>query len=188
MFGIDVYENHQSALLVLKGGVDALTVAKFRHLCDDLLARGVTHFLIDLSQTQIMDSAGIAVLVYLFKQCRAVGGAMKINNTMSPAARRILRLTRFDRIFDLVDIHQDSFGVAGNEHRTLTTEQAKLAPTHQPDQQLHMSQNSVVVAWQNSLNSQLQLVHTTLYNALQSFLNTAVGAFMQRVNRQFSLG
>lgn len=188
MIGIDVYENQQGALLVLKEGMDALTVAKFRHLCDNLLARGITHFIIDLSQTQTMDSAGIAVLVYLFKQCRASGGAMRIGKTMSPPARRLLRLTRFDRIFELVDIHHRSFAAPGSGQRMPTTEQMAPTATYQPDQQLYVSQNAAVLDWQNSLGSQLQGLNTTIRNALQSLLNTAVGAFVQRVNRQFSLG
>jgi len=188
MIGIDVYETQQSALLVLKQGVDALTVAEFRHLCDDLLARGIIHFIIDLSQTQTMDSAGIAVLVYLFKQCRNLGGTMRIGKSMTPSARRILRLTRFDRIFDLVDMHHRSFALPGSAHRTPTTEQTEPTTTAQPDHQLRASQNVAVLDWQNSLDNQLQLMNTTLRNALHSLLNTAVGAFMQRVNRQFSLG
>ncbi|MCE7979937.1 MAG: anti-sigma factor antagonist [Caldilinea sp. CFX5] len=188
MTGIDVYETQQSALLMLKEGVDALTVARFRHLCDELLARGTTHFIIDLSQTQTMDSAGIAALVYLFKRCRTVGGTMKISKTISPAARRLLRLTRFDRIFETIDIHHRSFDGAGNGKQTPMPEQAASATAYQPDPQLRIAHNAAVLDWQNSLDGQLQLLSTTVRNALQALYATALGAFMQRVNRQFSVG
>lgn len=187
MSGIDVYENQQSALLVLKEGVDARTAANFRRLCDDLLARGVTHFLIDLSQTQTMDSAGISVLVHLFKQCRTIGGTMKIGKTMSPAARRILRLTRFDRIFEAIDIQHRTFGSVSSGYGNRSAEQARAAETYQPAHQLHISQNAAVLDWQHSLDGQLQLINSAVHSALQTLLNTTLGAFMQKVNRQFSL-
>lgn len=187
MTGIDVYEMQQSALLVLKEGVDALTVAKFRRLCDDLLARNIINFTIDLSQTQTMDSAGIAALVHLFKHCRTVGGTMMIGKTMSPSARRILRLTRFDRIFALVDIHHRGFAVVASGQRTPTAEQTESAGTYQSDYQLRMSQQAAVLDWQNSIDNHLQFIGVALRSALQSLSNTTVGAFMQRVNRQFSV-
>lgn len=186
MTGIDVYEKQYSVLLILKEGVDALTVAKFRHLCDDLLARGITHFIIDLSQTPIMDSAGIAALVYLFKRCRMVGGAMKISKTISPAARRFLRLTRFDHIFETVDIHHRAFDL-GSQRNPLS-ETSAVAEANQAEPQLRLAQKATVLDWSHSIASQLQSVNITLHTGFQSLLNTTVLAFVQRLNRQFSVG
>ena len=188
MSGIDVYENQQSALLVLADGVDALTVAKFRHLCDDLLAQGITFFIIDLSQTRTVDSAGIAALVYLYKCCRSVGGAMKIGSRMSPAAQRILRLTRFDRIFEVVDIHRISPAGVRSGDKSSTTEQSTLWNTYESDHQLRLSQNAVVLEWPNGVDTYLQFVYSALRASLQFILNTTVTAFMQRGSRQFSVG
>ena len=103
MTGITIYQNHHTAILLLKERVDALTAGEFRQCCDALLASGVTHFVVDLTQTPVIDSAGIAVLVHLFKRCRQVGGSMKVTQTMSPAAQRILHLTRFDKIFETME-------------------------------------------------------------------------------------
>jgi len=109
MTGINIYENQQSATIVLKERVDAFTAVELRQHCDTLLSRGVTQFVIDLSQTPVIDSAGIAVLVNLFKRSRQVGGSMKLTKTMSPAAQRILRLTRFDQIFETIEQHEVSY-------------------------------------------------------------------------------
>ena len=103
MTGITIYQNRHTALLTLQERVDALTAIELRKACDSLFACGVTHFVIDLSQTPVIDSAGIAVLVNIFKRCRQLNGAMKLSKTLSPAAQRILRLTRFDQIFETVE-------------------------------------------------------------------------------------
>lgn len=164
MTGIDVYENQENAHLVVKEGVNASTVANFRRLCDALLARNVIHFVIDLSQTPTMDSAGMAVLVSLYKQCRAVGGSMKIGQTMSPAARRILRLTRFDQIFEIVDLH----------------------PHSMPEQSLRLPQQEMTPDWQH-INVGLDAIRTSIYAALQAVLNISASTFAQKGNRQFSV-
>lgn len=164
MTGIDVYENQQNAHLVVKEGVTASTVANFRRLCDALLARNIIHFVIDLSQTPTMDSAGMAVLVSLYKQCRAVGGSMKIGQTMSPAARRILRLTRFDHIFEIVDLHRHSM----------------------PEQSLRLPQHEMTPDWQH-INVGLDAIRTSIYAALQAVLNISASTFVQKGNRQFSV-
>lgn len=164
MTGIDVYENQQNARLVVKEGVNALTVANFRQVCDALLARDIVHFVIDLSQTPTMDSAGVAALVSLYKQCCAVGGSMKIGQTMSPAARRILRLTRFDHVFEIVDIH----------HHSVT-------------EQLHRPSQQTAPDWQQRLDVGLNVIRTGIYTVLQTTFNTTVNTFVQKGNRQFSV-
>lgn len=103
MTGINIYENHHTATIVLKERLDAFTAAELRQQCDVLFSHGVTKFIIDLSQTPVIDSAGIAVLVTLFKRARQVGGYMKLTKGMSPAAQRILHLTRFDQIFETIE-------------------------------------------------------------------------------------
>lgn len=103
MTGITIYQNRNTAILSLKERVDALSAIELRKVCDSLFACGTTNFVIDLSQTPVIDSAGIAVLVNIFKRCRQLNGAMRLSKTMSPAAQRILRLTRFDLIFETIE-------------------------------------------------------------------------------------
>lgn len=103
MTGIIIYQNRHTVILNLKERIDALTAIELRKTCDTLFDRGITHFVIDLSQTPVLDSAGTAVLVNVFKRCRQANGAMKLSKTMSPAAQRILRLTRFDQIFEMME-------------------------------------------------------------------------------------
>ena len=75
----------------------------FRSRTEDLLASGVSRFVIDLTEVPFLDSAGMAVLVSLLKGARQLGGDAKLVWPRLEAAQRVLRLTKFDQVFELFD-------------------------------------------------------------------------------------
>jgi anti-anti-sigma factor len=81
----------------------ALEVPGARKQLDQLLSEGITNFVIDLSETPFLDSAGMAVLVSLLKSARQKGGTVKLVWPKREAVRRILNLTKFDRVFNMVE-------------------------------------------------------------------------------------
>lgn len=81
----------------------ALEVPGARKQLDQLLSEGITNFVIDLSETPFLDSAGMAVLVSLLKSARQKGGNVKLVWPKREAVRRILNLTKFDRVFNMVE-------------------------------------------------------------------------------------
>jgi anti-sigma B factor antagonist len=83
--------------------LDAFSAPQMRERLEALLAEGATQFVIDLSQTPFLDSAGMAVLVSLLKRARQAGGDVQLVKPTSDAVLRILQLTRFDRVFDMLD-------------------------------------------------------------------------------------
>jgi anti-sigma B factor antagonist len=83
--------------------IDAFTVPHLRARLDELLAAGVCHFIIDLSAVPFIDSAGLAALVNLLKRARQAGGDARLVVPQDEAARRILHLTKFDRVFALFE-------------------------------------------------------------------------------------
>ena len=91
------------AIVAPRDRVDAFNAPELRGRLDDLLAGGVTRFVLDLSDVPFLDSAGMAVLVSLLKRARTAGGEVKLVMPKSDAAQRILRLTRFDKVFPLAD-------------------------------------------------------------------------------------
>lgn len=103
MSRINIYENRHTAIISIKDRVDMLSAIEFRNASNALFDQGVTHFIIDLSQTPMINSAFIAVLVGIFKRSRQVGGYMKLVKAMPPATQRILHLTRFDQIFEMIE-------------------------------------------------------------------------------------
>ena len=57
--------------------LDAFNAPAVRGQLDELMGDGVKRFVVDLSQTPFMDSAGMAVLVTLLRRCRMKNGTVK---------------------------------------------------------------------------------------------------------------
>ena len=83
--------------------LDAFSAPALRQQLDELAEDGVLHYIIDLSATPFMDSAGMAVLVSLLRRTRQSGGSVKLVWPRAEAVRRTLQLTQFDRIFEFVE-------------------------------------------------------------------------------------
>jgi anti-sigma B factor antagonist len=92
---------NEIAAVALQGRVDAFTVPALRERMDQLLSQGARTFVVDLSAVSFLDSAGIGVLVSLLRRARQVGGGVNLVWPTETAAQRILRLTKFDAIFDM---------------------------------------------------------------------------------------
>ncbi len=83
--------------------VDAFSAPSLRASFEKFLAEGVSKFVVDLSLTPFLDSAGMAALVSLLKNARQAGGDVKLVWPKEEAAQRTLRLTKFDRVFEMAD-------------------------------------------------------------------------------------
>lgn len=91
------------AVVAPRQRVDAFSSPQLRLKLDELAERGVIRFVIDLSQVPFLDSAGMAVLVSLLKRARQHGGDVRLVWPSEEAARRILKLTKFDRVFSMAE-------------------------------------------------------------------------------------
>jgi anti-anti-sigma factor len=85
------------------GRIDALSVRSQREELHGWITRGITRFVVDLSDVSFLDSAGIAMLVSLLKRTRQVDGDVRVVQPTDAAVRRILKLTRLDLVFQLTD-------------------------------------------------------------------------------------
>lgn len=96
---------HVVRVMVVKpeGRLDAFSAPELRALMDAQLEAGTENVVFDLSATTFLDSAGMAVLVSVLKRTRQGGGDTRLVWPAEEAARRILRLTRFDRVFEWAD-------------------------------------------------------------------------------------
>jgi len=83
--------------------VDSFTAPDLRERLHAILDDGGKNLVIDLSQTPFLDSAGMAVLVSALKRSRQLDGDTKLVWPQQEAARRVLHLTKFDRVFDMTD-------------------------------------------------------------------------------------
>jgi anti-anti-sigma factor len=85
------------------GRVDAFSAPKLQERFEQLQAEGVALFVCDLSEVPFIDSAGMALLVALLKQTREQGGDVKLVWPVQETARRVITLTRFDRVFAMAE-------------------------------------------------------------------------------------
>ncbi|KPV51652.1 hypothetical protein SE17_19995 [Kouleothrix aurantiaca] len=83
--------------------IDAFSAPKLRARLDGMLEQGTTRFVLDLTAVPFLDSAGMAVLVSLLKRTRQLGGDVRLVWPTEEAAKRILRLTKFDQVFTMAE-------------------------------------------------------------------------------------
>lgn len=101
---IDINEHViRIVVITLTGRLDAFEAPALRIKVDEFLANGVIHFVFDLSETGMLDSAGLAVLVSALKRARLKNGDVRLVWPKVEAASRILKLTRFDQVFTSVE-------------------------------------------------------------------------------------
>lgn len=102
---ITTHEYHLHVdIITITGRLEAFTVKDLRAEQEQLLANGGKNFIVDLSPTKFMDSAGMSALVSLLKRARQAGGDVVLVKPSEPGAYRILTLTRFDQVFQIVEI------------------------------------------------------------------------------------
>lgn len=84
-----------------QGRLDMLRAIEFRKQMQALIDGGAKHLVLDLSETPFLDSAGMAALVSVLKQCRERGGDARMVWPQAEPVKRILSLTKFDRVFEM---------------------------------------------------------------------------------------
>ncbi len=90
-------------IIKISGRLEAFTVGQLRDEQTRLLGTGAKNFIVDLSETLFIDSAGMAGLVSLLKAARQAGGDVVLIKPVNAAAYRILTLTRFDQVFGMAN-------------------------------------------------------------------------------------
>jgi anti-sigma B factor antagonist len=98
----------RTTILATNERIDAFSAPVLRNQIHETLANQCYRVVIDLSDVPFLDSAGMAALVSGLKIARQHGGDIKLVWPRSEAARRILRLTRFDKVFEMVERAEDA--------------------------------------------------------------------------------
>lgn len=89
------------------GEIDVHTAGDLRTILVDLAEGGHTHVTADFSGVFFCDAAGLGALVAANNRVREYGGTLRLTG-VRPAQRRILRITRLDRLFWAHDSADDS--------------------------------------------------------------------------------
>ena len=96
-FGIDVAERNGCTVVAVKGEVDLATAPTLKNRLLDLVADGVTEIVVDLSNTEFLDSTGLGAVVAAYKRVRAHEGHLRLVAT-SARVKRVFEITNLDRV------------------------------------------------------------------------------------------
>jgi anti-anti-sigma factor len=89
------------AVLRLIGEIDAATLLRFRGEADELLLDdSVRELVVDLSETTLLDSSGIGLLVHL-KMLTCDNAIGLVLRAVPPRVRSLLALTELDRVLEI---------------------------------------------------------------------------------------
>ena len=95
-FSMDVYHHRESCVVKLKGILNAQQQDEFLALFDQC-ARG-TPFVLDMGQTEHIDSAGLGMLLMPREYAGGSNESVSIRN-VSRSAAPSLRIANFDKLF-----------------------------------------------------------------------------------------
>jgi anti-sigma B factor antagonist len=92
-------QDAETAVLRVRGELDALSCPELRPVLDTLAAKGKCVVTVDLSELRLIDSSGVGAMVSLYKRVRANGGEVKfVGVTAQPLV--IFKLLRLDRALE----------------------------------------------------------------------------------------
>ncbi len=87
-----------ATVVSIRTELDANTAQRAKEALDRLIAGGETRLLVDLSNLDYIDSAGLSVLVSILKGARARGGDVRLFG-VNDSIKMIFDLTRLSRVF-----------------------------------------------------------------------------------------
>jgi len=92
----------QVAVLRIAGEVDLYNAPQLKEEMLALIESGVRHLIVDLSETQLLDSTGLGALIGGLKRLRERDGDLCLLNPR-PRILRDLEKTRLVKVFDICD-------------------------------------------------------------------------------------
>ena len=97
----------------LKGEVDVYTAPKFKNAMIDLIDQGNYNVVVNLSNVQYMDSAGLGALVSGLKRVREHNGTINLVSPTVPV-QRVLDITRLSKILSIYANEQQALDAVGS--------------------------------------------------------------------------
>lgn len=96
--------NRQGAVFVVSGAgpLNAEQISAARDAFDACFGKGLPRVVFNLQRVQLLDGAGLELLLDMHDRCAAQGGALVLA-TANPLCRDILRVTQLERSLPLFD-------------------------------------------------------------------------------------
>jgi len=87
------------ATIAVKGRLDSVEATPLRLTMNEYLGSGTNRIVVDLTEVEFVDSAGLAALVIGMKRARLESGDVRLVTPKHPDAQRVFELTKFDEVF-----------------------------------------------------------------------------------------
>ena len=100
-------EEHGALIVSLSGEVDLDHSPKARQVLLDCVGQK-KNVVVDMGAVTYIDSSGVASLVEAFQRAKKNGTGFALV-LLSPAAMRVLKLARLDKVFTMYDSLQEAF-------------------------------------------------------------------------------
>lgn len=99
---VSVREEGRVGILETNGYINNLGAEKISEVCDELMQKGVKHFLFDLAASRIINSIGISILIEVIEKVREVEGAVGFCNVTPTIAKtfRIMGLLKYSTVYE----------------------------------------------------------------------------------------
>ena len=99
-------ENHTQVVAV-RGEIHATTAAEFSRRFHEVLGRGRSQVILDLSDTTFIDSTGLSVLLNCLRRIHRNRGRLTIVCS-NPTVLRLFHVTRLESTFDIVPTRDEA--------------------------------------------------------------------------------
>jgi anti-sigma B factor antagonist len=96
-FGIEVTEHDGCTVVAVRGEVDLATAPALKNRLLELVTAGVTEIVVDLTETDFLDSTGLGAVVAAYKRVRVHDGHLKLVATAA-RVKRVFEITNLNRV------------------------------------------------------------------------------------------
>ncbi len=107
-FSYNISKDDQIVQVALEGNL--MNKQQVQGLLDELdffFNEGIKKIIIDLSETQYMNSTGLSILINIFTQTRSKGGEVVLTN-IPEKINKLLIITKLNSIFNIEDTVEDA--------------------------------------------------------------------------------
>jgi len=104
---IKLEEKNGVSVFRVAGDIDINTAPEVKTTLDRDIKGDMKKVVINLEGVRYIDSSGLATLVEVLKNLRALGGKLKLSN-LSDKVRGLFEITKLDKLFDVTASEDDA--------------------------------------------------------------------------------
>jgi anti-sigma B factor antagonist len=103
--------DERTHVITVSGEIHVSTAPEFQRGLDAAISRGKTAVVLDLSETEFIDSTGLSVILNGLRRVTRQRGRMALVCT-NPTVLRLFEITRLDTTFDIHETREDALKTA----------------------------------------------------------------------------